>query len=99
MKNTRSDDDQMIIFFERSLYLLQKIAEIFIGKIIEWLGFLSRQSEKGEWVKQDEAKFATWWCIESDGGYIVSLIFLLLKRSIKMLTETRRNKVWEMSWK
>lgn len=58
MKNTRSDD-QMIIFFERSLYLLQKIAEIFIGKIIEWLGFLSRQSEKGERVKQDEAKFAT----------------------------------------
>lgn len=50
MKNTRSDD-QMIIFFERSLYLLQKIAEIFIGKIIEWLGFLSRQSEKGERVK------------------------------------------------
>ena len=51
IKNTRSDDDKMIIFLKRSLYLLQKNAEIFVGKIIGWLGFLSRQSEKGEWVK------------------------------------------------
>ena len=42
IKNARSDDDKMIIFFKRSLYLLQKNAEIFIGKIIGWLGFLSR---------------------------------------------------------
>ena len=41
----------MIIFLKRSLYLLQKNAEIFIGKIIGWLGFLSRQSEMEKWVK------------------------------------------------
>lgn len=66
------------LYFLKGSFLLQKCSELFIGKIICYLGFVSESSGGGTGKVMDEMRHCMWIIVEAGYGSIGFLIYFSL---------------------